>query len=65
MLFSLVLSGLLNSGVVDVATIEQGLSHEQWVAEIIPVQEFVDSEVVSGGYHDIVATKAFCIANKE
>ena len=65
MLFSLVLSGLLNSGVVDVATIEQGLSYEQCVAEIIPVQEFVDSEVVSGGYYDIVATKVICIANKE
>ena len=65
MLFSLGLSGLLNSGVVDVATIEQGLSYEQCVAEIIPVQEFVDSEVVSCGYYDIVATKVICIANKE
>lgn len=64
MLFSLVLSAVLSSNVVDTAVIEQGLSYEQCVAKSVYLQEISDKELESGDY-GIVATKAFCIVNKE
>lgn len=64
MLFSLVLSMVLGNGVVMNERIDSGLSYEQCVHSSFQLQDIADDELASGDYN-IIATKAFCVWDRE
>ena len=64
MLFSLVLSMVLGSGLVMNEHINSGLSYEQCVDASFRLQDIADDELASGNYN-IIATKTFCVWDRE
>ena len=64
MLFSLVLSMVLGSGVVMNEHIDSGLSYEQCVDASFRLQDIADEELASGNYN-IITAKTFCVWDKD
>ena len=64
MLFSLVLSMVLGSGLVMNEHIDSGLSYEQCVDASFRLQDIADDELASGDYN-IITTKTFCVWDRE
>ena len=64
MLFSLVLSMVLGSGLVMNEHINSGLSYEQCVDASFRLQDIADEELASGDYN-IIAAKTFCVWDKD
>ena len=64
MLFSLVLSMVLGSGLVMNEHIDSGLSYEQCVDASFRLQDIADEELASGDYN-IITTKTFCVWDRE
>ena len=60
MLFSLVLSMVLGSGLVMNEHINSGLSYEQCVDASFRLQDIADEELASGNYN-IITAKTFCV----
>ncbi len=64
MLFSLILSMVLGSGVVMNEHIDSGLSYEQCVDASFQLQDIADGELASGDYN-IITAKTFCVWDRE
>ena len=64
MLFSLMLSMVLGSGVVMNEYIDSGLSYEQCVDASFRLQDIADDELASGDYN-IITAKTFCVWDRE
>ena len=64
MLFSLVLSMVLGSGLVMNERINSGLSYEQCVDASFRLQDIADEELASGNYN-IITAKTFCVWDKD
>ena len=64
MLFSLVLSVVLGSGVIMNEHIDSGLSYEQCVDASLRLQDIADDELASGNYN-IITAKTFCVWDRE
>ncbi len=64
MLFSLILSMVLGSGVVMNEHIDSGLSYEECVHSSFQLQDIADGELASGDYN-IITTKTFCVWDRE
>ena len=64
MLFSLVLSMVLGSGVVMNEHIDSGLSYEQCVDASFRLQDVADEELATGNYN-IITAKTFCVWDRE
>ena len=64
MLFTLVLSMLLENGVVMNERIDSGLSYEQCVHSSFQLQDIADDELASGNYN-IINAKTFCVWDRE
>ena len=64
MLFSLVLSMVLGSGLVVNEHINSGLSYEQCVDASFRLQDIADDELASGNYN-IITAKTFCVWDRE
>ena len=64
MLFSLILSMVLGSGVVMNERIDSGLSYEQCVDASFRLQDIADDELASGNYN-IITAKTFCVLDRE
>ena len=64
MLFSLVLSMVLGSGLVMNEHIDSGLSYEQCVDASFRLQDIADEELASGDYN-IITAKTFCVWDRE
>ena len=64
MLFSLMLSMVLGSGVVMNERIDSGLSYEQCVHSSFQLQDIADDELASGDYN-IITAKTFCVWDRE
>ena len=64
MLFSLVLSMVLGSGLVMNEHIDSGLSYEQCVDASLRLQDIADDELATGNYN-IVTAKTFCVWDME
>ena len=64
MLFSLVLSMVLGSGVVMNEHIDSGLSYEECVHSSFQLQDITDEELASGNYN-IITAKTFCVWDRE
>ena len=64
MLFSLVLSMVLGSGIVMNEYIDSGLPYEQCVDASFRLQDIADEELATGDYN-IIATKTFCVWDRE
>lgn len=60
MLFSLVLSMVLGSGLVMNEHIDGGLSYEQCVDASFRLQDIADDELATGNYN-IITAKTFCV----
>ena len=69
MLFSLILSMVLGSGVVMNEHIDSGLSYEQCVDASFRLQDIADDELASGelasGNYNIITAKTFCVLDRE
>ena len=64
MLFSLVLSMVLGSGLVMNEHINSGLSYEQCVDASFRLQDIADEELATGNYN-ITTAKTFCVWDRE
>ena len=64
MLFSLVLSMVLGSGLVMNEHINSGLSYEQCVDASFQLQDIADEELATGNYN-IITAKTFCVWDRE
>ena len=64
MLFSLVLSMVLGSGLVMNEHINSGLSYEQCVDASFRLQDIADEELATGNYN-IITAKTFCVWDRE
>lgn len=64
MLFSLVLSMVLGSGVVMNEHIDSGLSYEECVDASFQLQDIADDELATGNYN-IITAKTFCVWDRE
>ena len=64
MLFSLVLSMVLGSGLVMNEHINSGLSYEQCVEASFRLQDIADEELATGNYN-IITAKTFCVWDRE
>lgn len=64
MLFSLVLSMVLGSGLVMNEHIDSGLSYEQCVDASFRLQDIADEELATGNYN-IITTKTFCVWDRD
>ena len=64
MLFSLVLSMVLGSGLVMNEHINSGLSYEQCVDASFRLQDIADEELATGNYN-IITAKTFCVLDRE
>ena len=64
MLFSLVLSMVLGSGVVVNEPIDSGLPYTDCVDKSFKLQDIADDELASGNYN-IITAKTFCVWDRE
>ena len=64
MLFSLVSTMVLGSGVVMNEHIDSGLYYEECVHSSFQLQDIADDELASGNYN-IITAKTFCVWDRE